>query len=153
HRHRDLARAAGLLGLAARLGPVALHARRLDRERLRLRAHHLRRVLHRSHSLSFRIPKERTMSHRALPALAAAAALALAGAARPDAPAAQVVALEGHATADAAALALGDSIVAGSVVRTGADSRIGFLASQIYVQLDPQSALKLERDPSGHVRM
>lgn len=93
------------------------------------------------------------MSHRALLGLAAAAGLAFAGAARADAPAAQVVALEGHATADAAALALGDPIAAGSVVRTGADSRIGFLASQIYVQLDPQSALRLERDASGRVKM
>ena len=93
------------------------------------------------------------MSHRALHAFIAAAALALAGAARADTPAAQVVALEGHATADAATLALGDSIVAGSIVRTGADGRVGFLASQIYVQLDPQSALQLERDASGHVKM
>src|SRR5262245_54348085 len=95
-------------------------------------------------------PEEKTMLQRFL---GLAVAFALAGAAHADTPAAQVVALEGHATADAATLALGDSIVAGSVVRTGADSRIGFLASQIYVQLDPQSALKLERDASGHVRM
>jgi hypothetical protein len=81
------------------------------------------------------------------------AAVALAGAARADAPAAQVVALEGHATADAANLAVGDSIVAGSVIRTGADSRVGIFASEIYVQLDPQSALQLERDASGQVRM
>lgn len=52
HRHRDLARAPGVLGLAARLGPLALHARGLDRERLRLRPHHLRRVLHRARSVS-----------------------------------------------------------------------------------------------------
>ena len=93
------------------------------------------------------------MSHRALLGFAAAAAVALAGAARADAPAAQVVALQGTATADAANLAVGDSIVAGSVVRTGADGKVGILASQIYVQLDPQSALQLERDASGHVRM
>lgn len=91
------------------------------------------------------------MSLRALVGLIAA--VALAGAARADSPAAQVVALEGHATADAANLAVGDSIVAGSVIRTGADSRLGIFASDIYVQLDPQSALQLERDASGHVRM
>jgi hypothetical protein len=93
------------------------------------------------------------MSHRNWIRFAAAAALALSGAARADEPAAEVIALQGNATADAATLAIGDSIVAGSVVRTGANSRIGFLASQIYVQLDPQSALKLERDASGHVKM
>jgi hypothetical protein len=91
------------------------------------------------------------MSHRAL--LGLIAAVALAGAARADAPAAQVVALQGNATADAATLAIGDAIVSGSVIRTGADGKVGILASQIYVQLDPQSALKLERDASGHVRM
>ena len=93
------------------------------------------------------------MTHRSWIRFAAAAAVALAGAARADAPVAQVVALEGKATADAATLALGDSIVAGSVVRTGADGKVGFLASQIYVQLDPQSALALERDDAGHVKM
>jgi hypothetical protein len=93
------------------------------------------------------------MTHRSWIRFAAAAAIALASAARADAPVAQVVALEGNATADAATLALGDSIVAGSVVRTGADGKVGFLASQIYVQLDPQSALKLDRDASGHVKM
>ncbi|MFI5317721.1 MAG: hypothetical protein ACHQ6T_18610, partial [Myxococcota bacterium] len=53
----------------------------------------------------------------------------------------------------AANLAVGDSIVAGSVIRTGADSRVGIFANEIYVQLDPQSALQLESDASGHVRM
>jgi hypothetical protein len=90
------------------------------------------------------------MSLRAV--LGILAAVALAGAARADAPAAEVVALQGHATADAANLAIGDSIVAGSVLHTGADSRVGILASNIYVQLDPQTALLLERDTSGHVR-
>ena len=93
------------------------------------------------------------MSHRALLALAAAAAFTLASSAHADEPAARVIALQGNATADAANLAVGDPIVAGSVVRTGAAGRVGFLASQIYVQLDPQSALKLERDASGHVKM
>ena len=50
-------------------------------------------------------------------------------------------------------LAVGDSIASGSEIRTGADSRVGILASQIYVQLDPESALRLERDASGNVRM
>jgi hypothetical protein len=95
--------------------------------------------------------QEGIMSLRAL--VGFVAAVALAGAARADAPAAQVVALEGHATADAANLAIGDSIVTGSVIRTGADSRVGIFASEIYVQLDPQSALQLERDASGQVRM
>ncbi len=39
------------------------------------------------------------------------------------------------------------------MIRTGADSRLGILASQIYVQLDPQSALLLERDASGRVKL
>jgi len=93
------------------------------------------------------------MSHRSWIRFAAAAALALAGAARADQPAAEVIALQGKATADAAALAVGDPIVAGSVIRTGSDGRVGILVSQIYVQLDPQSALKLDRDASGHVKM
>lgn len=81
------------------------------------------------------------------------AAVALAGAARADAPAAEVVALQGKATADAASLAVGDPIVAGSLIRTGADSKVGILASDIYVQLDPQTAVLLERDASGHTKM
>ena len=93
------------------------------------------------------------MSQRTLIRFVAAAAVALAGSARADAPAAEVLALEGNATADAASLAVGDSIVAGALIRTGADGRVGILASQIYVQLDPQSVLELDRDASGHVRM
>jgi hypothetical protein len=95
--------------------------------------------------------QEGSMSLRAV--LGLIAAVALASAARADAPAAQVVALQGHATADAATLAIGDPIVAGSVIRTGADSRVGILANDIYVQLDPQSAVLLARDASGHVKM
>jgi hypothetical protein len=95
--------------------------------------------------------QEGSMSLRVL--LGLIAAVALAGAARADAPAAEVIALQGHATADAATLAIGDPIVVGSVIRTGADSRIGILASQIYLQLDPQSAVLLERDASGRVKM
>lgn len=91
------------------------------------------------------------MSLRAI--LGFIAAVALAGAARADTPAAEVVALQGHATADAATLAVGDPIVAGSLIRTGADSKVGILASDIYVQLDPQTAVLLERDPSGHVKL
>ena len=93
------------------------------------------------------------MSQRSLIRFIAAAAVALASAARADAPAAKVVALQGRATADAATLAVGDSIAPGSVIRTGADSRVGILASQLYVQLDPESELTLERDASGQVRM
>ena len=81
------------------------------------------------------------------------AGVALAGAARADAPAAEVVALSGHASANAAPLAIGDPIAAGSLLRTGSDSRVGILARDIYVQLDPQSAVLLEGDPSGHVKM
>lgn len=93
------------------------------------------------------------MSQRSLIRFAAVAAIALSGAARADAPVAKVVALQGDATAGAAKLAVGDPIVTGWVIRTGVDSRIGILASQIYVQLDPESALELERDASGQVRM
>ena len=84
---------------------------------------------------------------------AAVVAVMLAGGARADAPAARVIALQGNASAGAGTLAVGDSIASGSVIRTGADSRVGILASQIYVQLDPQSALSLERDASGQVHM
>lgn len=93
------------------------------------------------------------MSQQSLIRFVAAAAFALASVARADAPAAQVVALQGSATAGSSTLAVGDSIAAGSVIRTGVDSRVGILASQIYVQLDPQSSLTLERDASGLVRM
>jgi hypothetical protein len=84
---------------------------------------------------------------------AVAALLLWAGAAHADTPAAEVVALEGHATADAAPLAVGDPVVAGAVLRTGANSRLGVFANEIYLQLDPQSALRLERDAAGHVTM
>ncbi len=93
------------------------------------------------------------MSKRSLIRFVAIAIVALAADARADAPAARVIALQGNATAGAGSLAVGDSIPSGSVVRTDADSRIGILASQIYVQLDPQSALALERDASGAMRM
>lgn len=93
------------------------------------------------------------MSHNTLLRYVAVAAVALAGAARADAPIAQVIALQGSATAGSSTLAVGNSIDTGATIRTGADSRVGILASQIYVQLDPQSALELERDASGHVRM
>ena len=91
------------------------------------------------------------MSIRAAVTLAAVALFA--GAAQADQPAAEVVALEGHATADAAPLAVGDAVVAGAVLHTGANSRLGVFANDIYLQLDPQSALRLERDSSGHVTM
>ncbi|HXX48352.1 MAG TPA: hypothetical protein VEN47_09000, partial [Myxococcota bacterium] len=91
------------------------------------------------------------MSIRAAVTLAAVALFA--GAAQADQPAAEVVALEGHATADAAPLAAGDAVVAGAVLHTGANSRLGVFANDIYLQLDPQSALRLERDSSGHVTM
>ncbi|MEX2208505.1 MAG: hypothetical protein WEF50_19980 [Myxococcota bacterium] len=93
------------------------------------------------------------MSKRSLIRFVAVAAVALAADARADEPAARVIALQGSASAGAGNLAVGDSIASGSVVRTGADSRVGILASQIYVQLDPQSALALERDASGAMRM
>lgn len=79
-------------------------------------------------------------------------AVLLAGAARAAAPAAEVVALEGKATANATPLELGDPIAAGSVIRTGSDGKVGILASDIYVQLDPQSAVLLE-DDAGRVKM
>ena len=90
------------------------------------------------------------MSFRALAFILAAALLA--GSARADAPAAEVVALEGKATANAAPLALGDPIAAGSVIRTGSDGKVGVLASDIYVQLDPQSAVLVEND-AGRVKL
>ena len=86
-------------------------------------------------------------------ALGILGAVLFASAARADAPAATVVALQGHATADAAPLAIGDAVVVGSVVRTGADSRVGVFANDLYVQLDPQSALRIERDATNHVTM
>jgi len=86
-------------------------------------------------------------------ALGFIAAVAFAGAAHAASPAAEVVALQGKATADAATLSVGDPIVVGSVIRTGADSKVGILADDIYVQLDPQTAVKLERDDAGHTKL
>jgi hypothetical protein len=61
-----------------------------------------------------------------------------------------VIALQGNATADAATLTLGDSIVSlGGPDRRRLEDRA---AKQIYVQLDPQSALARPRAP-GHVKM
>ncbi|HTO06159.1 MAG TPA: hypothetical protein VMR86_03805 [Myxococcota bacterium] len=90
------------------------------------------------------------MSFRAVASFLSA--LWLAGAAHAAAPAAEVVALEGKASANASALAVGDPIAAGSVIRTGSDGKVGILASDIYVQLDPQSAVLLE-DDAGRVKM
>lgn len=93
------------------------------------------------------------MSKRSLIRFVAVLAVVVAASARADSPAARVIALQGSATAGERSLAVGDSIPAGSVLRTGSDSRVGILASQIYVQLDPDSALALDRDASGAMRM
>ena len=93
------------------------------------------------------------MSQRSWFGLVAAALLALAGSARAEDPAAQVLALEGSASANGSSVAVGDTIASGATLRTGANSRVGILASQIYVQLDPNSSLDLRRDASGQVQM
>jgi hypothetical protein len=93
------------------------------------------------------------MSQRSWFRFVAAALFALAGSARAEDPAAQVLALEGSASASGASLAVGDPIASGTTIRTAAGSRVGILASQIYVQLDPDSALELQRDASGQVKM
>jgi hypothetical protein len=93
------------------------------------------------------------MSSRSWFRFAAAALLALGGSARADEPAARVLALEGSATANGASLAVGDPIASGATIQTTSGSRVGILASQIYVQLDPESSLQLDRDASGQVQM
>lgn len=93
------------------------------------------------------------MSPRSWIPVVAAAALLFGAGARADAPAAQVLALQGEARAGSGVLAVGDSVAAGATVRTSADSRIGLLVSQIYVQLDPDSSLEIQRDASGHVKL
>jgi hypothetical protein len=96
------------------------------------------------------VTEEGFMSFRAISTFLCTALLA--AQAWAGAPAAEVVALEGKATANAAPLAIGDPIAAGSVIRTGSDGKVGVLASEVYVQLDPQSALLLEED-AGRVKM
>ncbi len=85
-------------------------------------------------------------------ALALTLSLALCAAAH-AAPTAEVVALEGRATADAAPLSLGDPIAAGSTIRTGTDGKVGILANDVYVQLDPQTVVLLERDSNDRVKL
>jgi hypothetical protein len=81
-----------------------------------------------------------------------AAGLLLAQTALADSLVGKVAALEGHAMANQRELAVGDAVPAGSVIRTKESSRVGIFVGDIYVQLDPQSALLLERDENGRVK-
>jgi hypothetical protein len=82
----------------------------------------------------------------------AASVVALSGAAQAADPA-RVIALQGEASTEAGRLAVGSTIADGSTIRTGADGRVGILASQIYVQLDPDSVLRIEGGAADPVRM
>ncbi len=83
---------------------------------------------------------------------AAVTAVVLAGAAQAADPA-RVIALQGEASTESGRLSIGSTIPAGSTIRTGADGRVGILASQIYVQLDPESELRIEGGAADPVRM
>lgn len=68
-------------------------------------------------------------------------------------PVAEVFILDGNATAGERTLARGDAIESGSTVRTGADSRVALFSNEIYVQLDPESAVRFERDDQNRVNL
>jgi hypothetical protein len=65
---------------------------------------------------------------------------------------AEVFAVDGSAQAGQRELARGDAIEAGELVRTGPGSRAALFAGDIYVQLDPDSAVRFSQ-PSGGVQV
>jgi len=68
-------------------------------------------------------------------------------------PVAEVFILDGNATVGERPLVPGDAIESGSTVRTGHDSRVALFSSEIYVQLDPESALRFERNAQNRVEL
>jgi hypothetical protein len=81
------------------------------------------------------------------------AALLLASGAGAAEPVAEVFIVDGTAKAGERALARGDAIENGAVVSTDASSRVGLFAGEIYVQLDPESAVRFERDEQNRVQV
>jgi hypothetical protein len=81
------------------------------------------------------------------------AALLLAGPAAAAEPVAQVFVIDGTATAGERELRQGDAVEPGAVVQTGPGARVGLFAAEIYVQLDPDSAVRFDRDAQGRVRL
>jgi hypothetical protein len=69
------------------------------------------------------------------------------------APVAEVYILDGSATAGERALSRGDAIESGETVRTGTDSRVALFSDEIYVQIDPESAVRFERDAQNRVNL
>src|SRR5262245_21038355 len=88
---------------------------------------------------------------RARMAMLLAAAL-LAGSARAE-PVAEVFIVDGSVVAGEHELKRGDPIESGALVRTAPGSRVGLFAGEIYVQLDPDSAVRFERDAQNRVRL
>ena len=80
------------------------------------------------------------------------ASLLLAAAAKAD-PVAEVFIVDGSAAAGEHELKRGDPIESGALVRTAPGSRIGLFAGEIYVQLDPDSAVRFERDAQNRVHV
>jgi hypothetical protein len=68
-------------------------------------------------------------------------------------PVAEVFVIDGSALDGERELRRGDALESGALVRTAPGSRVGLFAGEIYVQLDPDSALRLERDPQGRVQL
>lgn len=68
-------------------------------------------------------------------------------------PVAEVFILDGNATAGERTLARGDQVESGDTVRTGPDSRVALFSNEIYVQLDPESAVHFERDAQNRVNL
>ncbi len=64
---------------------------------------------------------------------------------------AEVWAVDGSATVEGRAIERGDAIAEGEAVTTGEDSRVGVVAGELYVQLDPSSTVRFERGPDGRI--
>jgi hypothetical protein len=81
------------------------------------------------------------------------AAMLLAVSVRAADPVAEVFIVDGSAVAGERELGRGDPIASGELVRTAPGSRVGLFAGEIYVQLDPDSALRFERDAQNRTRL
>src|SRR5262245_7915861 len=80
------------------------------------------------------------------------AAALLAASAKAD-PVAEVFIVDGSAVAGEHELRRGDPVESGALVRTSPGSRVGLFTGEIYVQLDPDSAVRFERDAQNHVQL
>jgi len=63
----------------------------------------------------------------------------------------EVWAVDGSASVEGRDVERGDGIAVGETVTTGEDSRLGVVAGELYVQLDPSSTVRFERGPDGRV--